>query len=244
MKERRKAFGLLLSAGALCLWLNALPARAESPSGVINVVGVSERLVRPDLAHLEITIDVRGDKLDRARLEAGSRTSEVLRSLKEIGITDDSIDSGSLIVQPEFVWEPKSGARRLQGYHVGRTIRVRLIDLDKLGTVLERAVKSGANQISPPRFALHSEGELRRELLTDATRDARRNAAAIAAGLEAQLGAVLRVDAIEADPPIMASPIMLRASVAATEDAAAEQSYRPGDMTLRVQVKASFAIAP
>ena len=216
--------------------------RAETVSSVIEVSGLAERLVRPDLAHLEITIDVRDEKLDTARREAGTKTVAVLRNLKELGIADDAIDSGSLTVQPEFAWDTKSGARRLQGYLVARTIRVRLLDLDKLGAILERAVKLGANQIAPPRFALQDESALRRELLTEATRNARQNAAAIARGLDAKLGAALRVDAIETDQPTFASPVMLRASSAPVEDAAASESYRPGDITLRVSVKASFTL--
>lgn len=219
-------------------------ARAEVTPPVIEVSGLAERLVRPDLAHFEITIDVRDEKLDSARREAGARTIAVLRSLKEIGITDDMIDSGSLAVQPEFAWEPKSGVRRLQGYFVARTIRVRLLDLEKLGVILERTVKSGANQIAPPRFGLQSESQVRRELLSEATRDARQNAAAIAAGFDAKLGSALRVDAIETDMALVTSPMMLRASAAPTEDTPAEQSYRAGDITLRAQVKARFAIAP
>lgn len=216
--------------------------RAETATPVIEVSGLAERLVRPDLAHLEITIDVRDEKLDVARREAGTKTVAVLRSLKELGIADEAIDSSALIVQPEFSWDAKSGARRLQGYLVARTIRIRLLDLDKFGVIFERAVKLGANQISPPRFALQNESSLRRELLTEATRDAKQNAAAVARGLDATLGAALRVDAIEPDRPTFVSPVMLRASAASAEDAAATESYRPGDITLRVSVKASFGL--
>ena len=217
-------------------------ARAETVSSVIEVSGLAERLVRPDLAHLEITIDIRDEKLDTARREAGVKTVAVLRSFKEVGITDEAIDSGALTVQPQFAWDAKSGVRRLQGYLVTRTIRVRLLDLDKLGVMLERAVKLGANQITPPRFALQDESLLRRELLTKATQDARQNAAAIARGLDAELGAALRVDAIEVDQPTFAPPVMLRASAAPNEDVAAAESYRPGDILLRVSVKARFAL--
>lgn len=234
-----KFFALL---GAASLALVVFPAQADSTNRVVNVTGVAERLVRPDLAHLEITIDVRDEKLETARREAGSKTVAVLRTLKEVGIADAAIDSGALAVQPEFSWDAKSGVRRLQGYLVTRTIRVRLLDLDKLGVVLERAVKLGANQITPPRFALQNESTLRRELLTEATRDAKENAAAIARGLDAQLGAALRVDAVEVDRPAFPSPGMLRASAAPAEDAAVTESYRPGDITLRVQIKASFAL--
>ena len=234
-----KFFALL---GSASLALVVFPAQADSTNRVVNVTGVAERLVRPDLAHLEITIDVRDEKLETARREAGSKTVAVLRTLKEVGIADAAIDSGALAVQPEFSWDAKSGVRRLQGYLVARTIRIRLLDLDKLGVVLERAIKLGANQIAPPRFALQDESPLRRELLAEATRDARENAAAIARGLDTTLGTVLRVDAIETDRPTFASPVMLRASAASAEDAAAAESYRPGDIKLRIEVKASFAL--
>lgn len=217
---------------------------AETVSPVIEVAGMAERRVRPDVAHLEITIDVRAEKLDDARREAGTKTVALLRSLKEMGVADETIDSGAITVQPEFSWDPKSGARRLQGYLVVRNIRVRLLDLDKLGVILERAVKLGANQIVPPRFVLQDERKLRRELLTEATEDAKQNAIAIATGLGAKLGTVLKVDAIEGQTPVFAQPMMLRASAAPAEDSAVTESYRPGDITLRADVKARFSIIP
>jgi uncharacterized protein YggE len=244
MKYGRNTRAPLIALAVLCLGFAASSARAEPTNHVINVTGTAERLVRPDVAHLDITIDSRDAKLDVARRETGTKTVAVLRSLKEIGLADETIDSGALVVQPEFSWDAKTGVRRLQGYLVARTVRVRLLDLDKLGVILERVVKVGANQIAPPQFALQNESSLRRELLTDATRDAKRNAAAVAAGLDAELGAVLRVDAIEAETPAFAAPMLLRASGVAADEAGVAESYRPGDIRMRVTVKASFAIAP
>lgn len=244
MKHSQNTRAFLVALAALCLASAASATRAESTTRVINVTGTAERLVRPDVAHLDITIDSRDAKLDVARREASTKTVSVLRSLKELGLADEAIDSGSLVVQPEFSWDSKTGVRRLQGYLVARIVRVRLLDLDKLGVILERVVKVGANQIAPPQFALQNERVLRRELLTDATRDAKRNAAAVAAGLDAELGAVLRVDAIEPDTPAFAAPMLLRASGVSADETAVAESYRPGDIRLRVAVKASFAIAP
>ncbi|MEY3713665.1 MAG: hypothetical protein RL321_1285, partial [Pseudomonadota bacterium] len=122
-------------------------ARADTLAGIISVSGSAERRMQPDLAQISIGIESRHLQLETARREAGAKTIAVLRVLDEIGIAKQEIDSGAVLVQPEFAWDAKSGERRLQGYLVIRTIRLRLLEIDKLGAVLERSVRAGANQI-------------------------------------------------------------------------------------------------
>lgn len=239
----RKCFVYGLALGLVATSFSSTIA-AELAPPFINVVGQATKSIQPDLAQVDIIVETRKPKLDDARQETGTKMLAVLSTLESLGIPKNDLDSGALSVQSEFSWDAKTGERRLQGYLVVRTIRVRLLDLEKLGPVLERSVRAGANQISPPRFAVQNEGHYRRELLAEATRDAKQNAAAIAEGLGLKLGVPRKVEALDSESPVYASPVMLRASAATADGAAIEESYKPGEVTLRVRVKASFDIAP
>jgi uncharacterized protein YggE len=237
--------GFRQSAAVLGLiMLGGMPtAEAQLLPPSINVTGNADRSVQPDIAYLEIVVESRKARLEDARRDAGARTLAVLRGLESLAVPKDAIDSGSLLVQPQFTWDAKAGESRLQGYIVSRTVRIRLLDLDKLGSILERSVEIGANQVMPPRFALQNETRIRRELIAQATRDATQNARAVAEGLGVTLGIARKVDTVDSDTTVVAAPMMLRTNATA-EGAAVEESYRPGQVTLRARVSASFDFAP
>ena len=229
---------------AIALVMLIASARADTLAGTISVSGSAERRMQPDLAQISIGIESRHLQLETARREAGAKTIAVLRVLDEIGIAKQEIDSSAVLVQPEFAWDAKSGERRLQGYLVIRTIRLRLLEIDKLGAILERSMRAGANQIAPPQFLLREETRIRRELLTEATRDAKQNAIAVADGLGVKLGATRKIETVDTEGPLYGAPMMLRASAAEADRALTEESYKPGEVTLRARVSASFDIAP
>lgn len=237
----RTSLGTVVVVLALTM---AAEVRADALPGVISVTGSAERRVQPDMVRLEIGIESRDAQLETARREAGTKTIAVLRILEEIGVAKPDIDSGSLVVQPEFAWNAKTGERRLQGYLVARTVRVRLLAIDKLGAILERSVKVGANQISPPQFALQDETRVKRQLLTEATRDAKQNAIAVAEGLGVKLGAARKIEVADAEIPSFMAPMMLRTSAPDGEKATTDESYKPGDVNLRTRVNGTFDIAP
>lgn len=240
---------LVLLAGLLVLGLQPLASLAAETSALvssrsISVSGEAEREIMPDRAQLTLTVEVRKSTVDEARREANQRVDALLRLLAELRVPKGDIDSAALDVRADYSWNPQTGEQRLQGYIVQRSVRVRLTELDKLGAVLERSLKAGANQVSPPSFSHSRQAELRREVLGAATLDARRNAVAAAAGVGMNVGAAQRIEAVEDGGggvmPMVASVMR----VAAAPDAAAEASYQPAQIILRVKVRATFDLLP
>lgn len=236
-------------------WLTAVLALGmlvvTSPAGAseaatsrsITMSGEAEREVAPDRAQLALTVEVRQPTVDGARAEANRRIDSILRLLAELQISKPDIDSTALEVRPDFSWNPQTGAQRLQGYIVVRSVRLRLVDLDKLGAILERGMKAGANQISAPSFS-HSRREvLLREVLSAATLDARRNAEAAAAGIGMKVGAAQRIEVIEeaGGGPF---PMVDMVRAAAASEASAEASYQPSLLTLKSRVRVVFDLLP
>jgi uncharacterized protein YggE len=232
------------SAFLLALGTLAPPAvGAEPATRSISVSGVAERRLQPDMAYLDFGVQVRKPNADDARREVNRRIQAILAVIMELRIDSADVDSTSINVNPEFVWNQSAGERRLQGYLVERRVRVRLTQLDKLGPLLERSMRAGANQIAPPRFDHSRKDALRREVMTEATRDANRNAEAAAAGVGMKPGRALQIQVLDDDAiGIMAPRVMMRA--AAVEDGAAEESYQPSEFGFKVKVTATFELVP
>jgi len=230
----------VLMFALVALWPSTSGAETAAARS-ISVSGTAVREVQPDTAYLDLGVQSRKLKLDDARRETNTRTQAILAIINDLRIKSGEVDSTTVNVNPEFIWSPDSGERRLQAYLVERRVRVRLTELEKLGPLLERAMQAGANQIMPPRFDHSRKDALRREVMTEAVRDARRNAEAAAAGVGMKPGLALRIEVIDEDTVgILAPRVMMRA--AAMEDGAAEASYQPGEINFRVKVTATFEL--
>ncbi|MFZ9708077.1 MAG: SIMPL domain-containing protein [Steroidobacteraceae bacterium] len=234
---------LVVIVGSLTFFVPAARAVDTTAPRTISVTGEAEREIMPDRAHLTLAVEVRRSTVDEARVEVNQRVDALLRMLAEPRIPKQDIDSTALEVRADLSWNPQTGQQRLQGYIVQRSLRVRLSELDKLGAVLERSLKAGVNQLSPPSFSHSRQDELRHEVLGAATLDARRNAIAAAAGIGMSVGPAQRIELIEEGGGVMpmVSGVM---RVAATPDVATEAPYQPAQLTLRVRVRASFDLIP
>ena len=91
-------------------------------------------------------------------------------------------------MQPEYRWNEKDRKRVLLGYAVTRQVDIELRDLDKLGTLLEKAVDAGVNQVGDPVLDSTRRKELERQAMTKAVEDARLNAETLATAAGVKLG--------------------------------------------------------
>ncbi|MDA0893251.1 MAG: SIMPL domain-containing protein [Proteobacteria bacterium] len=211
----------------------------KSPARVISVSGSAEKQVSPNLAYISFTVEHRDRALDAARRQVNTATNAVLATLRTLRIAEADINAGSILVLPTYNYD-RSGVRQFEGYTVTRPIRITLRDLSLLGSLIERSMNAGVNQISEPIFDHSDRKSLERSVLGAATQAARENAVAAAAGIDMQPGDAIRVSV--ASPPVMPRASTLR--IASMDAAANEHTYQPGSLVLRVNVEAEFELIP
>lgn len=90
------------------------------------------------------------------------------------------MQTSQLSVRFEYAWNPGTNQQRLIGSFAARQLTVDLRELDKLGSLMERAVPTGVNIVSGPRFESTREAALRRAAIKRAAVDARANAQSLA----------------------------------------------------------------
>ena len=133
-------------------------------------------------------------------------------------------------------WNQQAQKQELQGYVVSRQVDVELRDLDKLGTLMERAVSAGANQVGGASMDSTRRKELERQAMALAVQDAHLNAGTLAHAAGAELGAVRALNA-SSSPPQMPMYRMAAADAAAGAPPP-EATYQAGDMTFAARVSA------
>src|SRR5512137_1611557 len=167
-------FAVLMMAAMLASAANA--TADEVLLRLVSVAGSGEVKAQPDMAYVTLGVEARKPSLAAARSEVNAAVERILALTRELKIEPKFVDSTRLQVQPDYRWDEKASKQELLGYVVSRQIEVEVRDLERLGTLLEKAVSAGVNQLGEARLDSSRRKELEREALTKAVEDARLNA--------------------------------------------------------------------
>ena len=239
--------GLFVLLGTMtCAWIvPAGAAAAEERPRTVSVSGQGEVQAEPDQAIVSLGVESRKPKLEDARAEVSKTVEAVLKLTRDLKINQKYVRATRISVQPEYNWDNNARERNLIGYFVSRQVEVELRDLEKLGTLLEKATDLGVNQLGDPRLESSKRRDLEREALAKAVQDARLNAEAVAKAAGARIGAARTISASSGFVP---APMMqrMKTMAMAAEASDASQSYQSGQMTFtgNVQVEYDLIVTP
>ena len=174
--------------------LLAVPAEAQvqQPPEPPVIVSQGEATIHqaPDIAWVQIGVEARGSKPEEARQRAAEAMTLVLAVLRQ-QLPGDALKTATFTVQPEM--EYVGGSSRLKDYVARNQVEARVDDLEKLSTVMDAGVASGATSISGMRFDIKARAKLERDALKLAVQDATERAQAIAAGAGRTVGPIVRI---------------------------------------------------
>ena len=225
MPVSRILFGFFAAAIALA------PARAVEK--LVTVTGEATVAIAPDAAVIRIGVTSQ-DKTAREASDANAKQmTAVLAAIKDTGIAERDIQTSRLSLQPQY--DPnKGGNARLTGFQANNQVTVRIRDIDKLATVLDRAIASGANEMSGIEFVVSEQSKMLDQARDDAIADARRKAELYAKAAGAKLGNVVSIS--EEGPAAQPRPMQAMRAGAAP--------IAPGEQTLRSIVTVSYELTP
>lgn len=223
---------MIVSRVLFVLFVAALAlAPAQAAEKLVTVTGEATVAVAPDTAMIRLGVSTQ-EKSAREASEANAKQmTAVLAAIKDTGVADRDIQTSRLSLQPQY--DPnKSGTARLTGFQASNQVTVRIRDIDKLPTVLDRAITAGANEMSGIEFVVSEQSNLLDQARDDAIADARRKAELYAKAAGAKLGRVVSITEEGSAPP--PRPIQaLRAGAV---------PIAPGEQTLRAIVTVSYEL--
>jgi uncharacterized protein YggE len=225
---------MLVSRALLALFVAAIalaPARAVERS--VTVTGEATVAIAPDAAVIRIGVSSQ-DKTAREASDANAKQmSAVLAAIKDTGIAERDIQTSRLSLQPQYDTN-KSGTARLTGFQATNQVTIRIRDIDKLATVLDRAIAAGANEMSGIEFVVTEQSKMLDQARDDAIADARRKAELYAKAAKVNLGNVISIS--EEGPAAQPRPMQAMR--------AGSVPIAPGEQTLRAIVTVSYELTP
>lgn len=224
-------------------------ARAQVPevaaterTGLV-VQGSAEVTVKPDLARLNLGVRTEATSSQQAAQMNANRTDAVIKALRTAGVAENDIQTVDYNVRPQIQYPgDRGGTPKTTGYVVENTVRVTVRKLDDAGTILDAALKAGANLAGAMEFDANeaNHAKAREEALTRAVAAAQVKAVALAKAAKAgriTLRGIVEDGAEPVRPMFMGGAAAMRAEAAPTP-------VQPGEITVRANVTLHYAINP
>ena len=237
ISRRHLAFALAIAL----LPVPALASDAEKP-GVVAVTGEGSAYLVPDMAVVTLTV-MRQEVTARAALDANNvAMKQVLDAMKADGIAERDLQTTGFSINPQYFYPKNDGTTPVQpeitGYSVSNSLTVRIRDLAKLGTILDKSVTLGVNQGGQILFTNDDPSEAISKARAEAVKDAVAKATTLVDAAGVTLGRISQISELQNTP----RPVpMMRAEMARASDAAAVP-VAAGENQYRVNVNVTFEI--
>lgn len=230
---------------ALALGAAAVPAiaAAQTPavpaiSGTRLDVSATGEVTRvPDLAIISAGVQTLQPTASAAIEENAARMERVRTALKRAGIEDKDIQTSSINLNPEYVYD-QNRPPRLTGYRANNTVNIKFRDLKRTGPILDALVAEGANQISGPSLTIDKPESALDEARGKAVANGRARADLYAKALGMRVVRLISVSeggGYHVPPPMPMVMMQERSADASTK-------IDPGTQQLQVSISMSFEL--
>jgi uncharacterized protein YggE len=219
--------------------VQTVPVQVPLISGTRLDVSATGEVTRvPDLAIISAGVQTLQPTASAAIEENAARMERVRAALKRAGIEDRDIQTSSINLNPEYVYD-QNRPPRLTGYRATNTVNVKFRDLKRSGAILDALVAEGANQINGPNLTIDKPESALDEARTRAIATGRARADLYARTLGMR---VVRLISVSEGGSYNVPPPMPMGAVMMAERSAADTKIDPGTQQLQVSVSMSFEL--
>jgi uncharacterized protein YggE len=222
---------------ALCAF--ALPARAEGDGAAqktMIVVGAGEASAAPDMAMLNIGVETEGATAGEALRKNAAQMEAAVKSLRDAGVDKKDIQTSNLSVGAKYDYSRNDGPPRIIGYEARNAVTVKIRDVAKAGTIIDKTVSVGANRLDSISFGFTDPKSLSNKARKAAVEDAKERAALYADAAGVKLGAILQISESASELP---GP---RPMVARMAESAKSIPIETGESSISASVTVIYAI--
>lgn len=173
----------------------AAPMPSDFPTNTITVTGMGTVLGRPDIANLELGVEISGPDVAATFTEVNTTIDAVIAAVVAAGVAAEDIQTTGLDIFTEGMFGPMDGqTAQERTYRVSNRIRVTVRDIAAVGAVVNAAVSAGANSLFGLTFGIDDRATLESQARAAAMEDARARATELAALAGGTLGEVIIID--------------------------------------------------
>ena len=221
----------------------------ESPA--IWVTGEGKVSIEPELAVLDLGVEVTMETVAAARDKAATAMDAVMTALESNGVEEKDIQTRNFDIRPRYEWQEvvENGTRSsrdvLVGYRVSNRLTAKVRDLDEVSTVIDEVISAGGDSIRfrDLTFTVEDVTPLLGELREDAVSDAKAKAQHFADISRVTLGRLIYM--AEPGAGQRGGDVFVRSQSFALESAAAAApptGVSGGELQVTLNIQVAYAI--
>jgi uncharacterized protein YggE len=206
----------LLPLAAIALALGAVACSGDGDEDItvnvppdqaqpgLNVEGMGVVTVEPDLAELNLGVEVTEDNADLALVNANGALDNVMQVLEDAGVAEEDIQTTGLSIYPLYDFSGET--QEITGYTASNLVDVKIRDLDSVGEIVDGVTNAAGNavRVNYITFTREDNEEALNQARNLAVEDARQKAEALADSSGVGLGSVQSIseNSFVEPPPI------------------------------------------
>jgi uncharacterized protein YggE len=242
MRTKFVVFTLLVLALVLSACGSTTPTTinqaAQPPVRTLNVNGVGQVYLTPDIAYIYIGVHTEAKTASEAVDLNKTQTNAVIDAIKKAGVDKTDIRTTNFSIYPSQQYSPDG---QLTGtvYMVDNTVYVTVRALDNLGSLLDDAISAGANTINSIQFDVADKAQALKDARGKAIEDAKTQAQELADAAGLSLGNIQTISFYDSSPYPMNEG---KGGGGGAMAANATVPIQPGQLTVAVTVNVIYEI--
>lgn len=209
----------------------------------ITVVGEGVVKIKPDIAQVNIGVEVVKPTVKEASAEANEIMDAVLAALAEAGVEEKDIQTSGFSIWVERVYGPDGAFDDEQNrYHVNNNVFAVVRDLDSVGTTLDAAIEAGANNIYGVTFSLDDPKIVESDARAKAVESAQAKAAELAELNGVEVGAVVSISEVVGQGGGFFGGNFAASQMAFGGGGGGGTSVSPGELSLSMQLQITYEL--
>jgi uncharacterized protein YggE len=216
-------------------------AGAQQQTG-IAVIGTANVSVKPDVARLNLGVEVTDTTVAIARGKAADAMTKLQAALKAKGVQEKDIRTQSLNITPQYTQSPdRNVPPTIRGYLVNNLVQVTVRNIDTTSEVLDAAVAAGGNavRVNGISFTVDQPEQFLSQAREEAVKNARARAETLAKAAGVTLGGARSVTE-STNGGLAPQP---ERALAAPTGAGGSTPVSPGEQTLTLTVSVVYDIS-
>ncbi len=207
----------------------------------ITVGGLGKVTVTPDLAHVQLGVQIQKPTAKAARDAAASAMASVVAAIKKLNVDDKDIQTTQVSLSAVYDY-PNNSAPVLRGYQLTNQVAITVRDLTKLSDVIDDGVAAGATTVDGISFDVADRSSLEAQARDAAAKDARAKADVYAKSLGLSITGVSSVSE-QVSSPVWYAPSYATAGAALDKAASTPTPVQAGSTDVTITVQVSFLIS-
>ncbi len=240
MFRSHTVFAVIGVALLVLLGVIALPTLAQTgsdsggfPQDTITVTGTGTVPGTPDIATVDVGVEVVKPTVPEAFTEANTKVQDIIDALTGMGIAPEDIQTSNLSVYSTTTPNPDTGNNE-NAYDVSNTVHVIVRDVTKVEEVINSAIDAGATSLYGLNFDIQDRSALESQARQLAMQDAAARAQDYATLINAQLSDVVVIN----ETQIGGQPVALYSRAGG-----GNATVALGQTNVQIQVTVTYRIA-